>query len=56
LEGLDVRTNDTAEDKIKEECCPGKPFIVYRTEVGEALAERMGINRWLIEIIDVYIC
>jgi leucyl-tRNA synthetase len=32
LEGIDVKTNDTAEDKIKEECCPGKPFIIYRVE------------------------
>ena len=25
---------DEADDKIKEECCPGKPYIVYLTEVG----------------------
>ncbi len=28
LEGIDVKTNETAEDKVKEECCPGAPFII----------------------------
>lgn len=32
LEGLDIQFSDGADDKIKEECCPDKPFIVYRTE------------------------
>ena len=33
IEGIDIKFSDGAEDKIKEDCCPGKPFIVYRTEV-----------------------
>lgn len=32
LEGVDVLYSVDADDKIKEECCPGAPFIVYRTE------------------------
>ncbi|CAH1778262.1 unnamed protein product [Owenia fusiformis] len=32
LEGLDVKFSIDANDKIKEECCPGKPFIAYRVE------------------------
>jgi len=31
-----VRTTDTADEKVKEECCPGKPFIVYRSEVNNS--------------------
>ena len=28
-----MKYSEEAEDKIKAECCPGKPFIVYRLEV-----------------------
>ncbi|XP_043919958.1 leucine--tRNA ligase, cytoplasmic [Protopterus annectens] len=34
LEQIDVVSASDAADKIKEECCPGKPFIVFRTEPG----------------------
>ena len=27
-----MRYSSEAEDKIREECCPDKPFIVYRNE------------------------
>jgi len=40
LEGIDIKTTDTAEDYILEETCPGKPFVVYRTEVGLALSAK----------------
>jgi hypothetical protein len=33
LEGLEIKDTATADEKTKEECCPGKPFIMYRTEV-----------------------
>ncbi|XP_038055725.1 leucine--tRNA ligase, cytoplasmic-like [Patiria miniata] len=32
LEGLDVKFSSEATDKIQEECCPGKPFSLFRTE------------------------
>jgi leucyl-tRNA synthetase len=32
LEGLDVQYLDKAEERIQEECCPGGPYIVFRTE------------------------
>ncbi|XP_064636547.1 leucine--tRNA ligase, cytoplasmic-like isoform X2 [Lineus longissimus] len=32
LEGLDVKYSDEGTDKIKEECCPGQPFIEFRSE------------------------
>ena len=38
LEGLDVRFSVEAEDKIKEECCPGKPFASFRKEVSILLS------------------
>ncbi|XP_075397882.1 leucine--tRNA ligase, cytoplasmic isoform X2 [Tenrec ecaudatus] len=34
LEHIDVKFASEAEDKIREECCPGKPFNVFRTEPG----------------------
>lgn len=35
LEGLTLKlsSDPSADDKIQEQCCPGKPFIQYRTEV-----------------------
>lgn len=32
LEGLDVKYSVDADDRIREECCPDKPHIVYRNE------------------------
>nr|KAG5701780.1 hypothetical protein BaRGS_000770 [Batillaria attramentaria] len=32
LEGLDVRFSEEADEKVRDDCCPGKPFISYRTE------------------------
>lgn len=32
LEGLDVRYSEQADEKVRDDCCPGKPFITYRTE------------------------
>ncbi|KAK0056665.1 leucine--tRNA ligase cytoplasmic [Biomphalaria pfeifferi] len=32
IEGLNVKPSDGADDKVKEECCPGKPFITFLTE------------------------
>jgi leucyl-tRNA synthetase len=32
LEGIELKTTDTADDYVQEETCPGKPFIVLRTE------------------------
>uniref|UniRef100_A0A8B9ZHL6 Leucine--tRNA ligase, cytoplasmic n=1 Tax=Anas platyrhynchos TaxID=8839 RepID=A0A8B9ZHL6_ANAPL len=34
LDHIEVKFASEAEDKIKEECCPGKPFSVFRTEPG----------------------
>ncbi|XP_030067652.1 leucine--tRNA ligase, cytoplasmic [Microcaecilia unicolor] len=34
LDRIDVKFTTNAEDKIKEECCPGKPFSVFSTEPG----------------------
>lgn len=34
LDGIDIKdASEATVEKIKEECCPGNPFIVYRTEV-----------------------
>ncbi|XP_052794982.1 leucine--tRNA ligase, cytoplasmic-like [Mya arenaria] len=33
LEGVDIRLAEEAkEDKVKEDCCPGKPFIAFTTQ------------------------
>ena len=34
MEGIEVKFSDDAEEKVQQECCPGKPFITFRTEVG----------------------
>uniref|UniRef100_V9KA46 Leucine--tRNA ligase, cytoplasmic n=1 Tax=Callorhinchus milii TaxID=7868 RepID=V9KA46_CALMI len=34
LDGIDVLYASDADDKIRDECCPGKPFCVFRTEPG----------------------
>lgn len=33
LEQIDVLFASEADDKVKEDCCPGKPFSVFRSEV-----------------------
>ena len=33
VEGIDLKYSEDAHERIREECCPGKPFVVYRTEV-----------------------
>lgn len=32
LEGLEIKYTVEADERIKEDCCPGQPFIVYRSE------------------------
>lgn len=33
LEGVEIKFSEQAEnDKVKEDCCPGKPFITFTTE------------------------
>uniref|UniRef100_A0A8C9U5F6 Leucine--tRNA ligase, cytoplasmic n=1 Tax=Scleropages formosus TaxID=113540 RepID=A0A8C9U5F6_SCLFO len=34
LDQMDVVFASEADDKIREDCCPGKPFCVFRTEPG----------------------
>ncbi|XP_036096034.1 leucine--tRNA ligase, cytoplasmic isoform X1 [Molossus molossus] len=34
LEHIEVKFASEAEDKVREECCPGKPLNVFRTEPG----------------------
>ncbi|XP_064205975.1 leucine--tRNA ligase, cytoplasmic [Anguilla rostrata] len=34
LEQIDVAFASEADDKVKEDCCPGKPFSVFRSEPG----------------------
>ncbi|KAM9694288.1 leucine--tRNA ligase, cytoplasmic isoform 1-T1 [Trichechus inunguis] len=34
LEHMEVKFASEAEDKVKEDCCPGKPLNVFRTEPG----------------------
>ncbi|XP_041049891.1 leucine--tRNA ligase, cytoplasmic isoform X1 [Carcharodon carcharias] len=37
LDHIDVLFATEAEDKIREECCPGKPFCAFRTEPSVSL-------------------
>ncbi|XP_046369849.2 leucine--tRNA ligase, cytoplasmic-like [Haliotis rufescens] len=32
LERIDIRFSEDANEKVQQDCCPGKPFITYRTE------------------------
>lgn len=34
LEHIEVKFASEAEDKVREDCCPGKPLTVFRTEPG----------------------
>lgn len=37
LEGLEIQYTDTAPEKIREDCCPGQPFITFRSEPSVAI-------------------
>lgn len=37
LEHIEVKFASEAEDKVREECCPGKPLNVFRTEPGVSI-------------------
>lgn len=37
LEGIDIKYSDEADDKVKEDCCPGKPFTTFREEPSVAI-------------------
>ena len=38
---MNVRYSDEAEgEKVKEDCCPGKPFVTFRTEVNMNFSNR----------------
>ncbi|KAI1903034.1 hypothetical protein AGOR_G00023010 [Albula goreensis] len=38
LDQIDVMFASEADDKIKEDCCPGKPFSIFRSEPGVAVS------------------
>lgn len=38
LEHIEVKFASEAEDKVREECCPGKPLNVFRTEPGVSVS------------------
>ncbi|KAF7206202.1 leucyl-tRNA synthetase [Nothobranchius furzeri] len=38
LEQIDVLFASEADDKVKEDCCPGKPFSVFRSEPGVSVS------------------
>ncbi|KAM4875852.1 leucine--tRNA ligase, cytoplasmic [Thomomys bottae] len=38
LEHIEVKFASEAEDKIREDCCPGKPLNVFRTEPGVSIS------------------
>jgi len=38
LEHIEVKFASEAEDKVREDCCPGKPLNVFRTEPGVAVS------------------
>uniref|UniRef100_A0ABI7Y6B3 leucine--tRNA ligase n=1 Tax=Felis catus TaxID=9685 RepID=A0ABI7Y6B3_FELCA len=38
LEHIEVKFASEAEDKIREDCCPGKPLNVFRTEPGVSVS------------------
>uniref|UniRef100_A0A3Q2T4A5 Leucine--tRNA ligase, cytoplasmic n=1 Tax=Fundulus heteroclitus TaxID=8078 RepID=A0A3Q2T4A5_FUNHE len=38
LEQIDVLFASEADDKVKEDCCPGKPFSVFRSEPGVSMS------------------
>ncbi|XP_062940711.1 leucine--tRNA ligase, cytoplasmic [Cynocephalus volans] len=38
LENIEVKFASEAEDKVREDCCPGKPLNVFRTEPGVSVS------------------
>ncbi|XP_029030590.1 leucine--tRNA ligase, cytoplasmic-like [Betta splendens] len=38
LEQIDILFASEADDKVKEDCCPGKPFCVFRSEPGVSVS------------------
>ncbi|XP_004686902.1 PREDICTED: leucine--tRNA ligase, cytoplasmic [Condylura cristata] len=38
LEHIEVKFASEADDKVKEDCCPGKPLNVFRTEPGVSVS------------------
>ncbi|KAK1788006.1 hypothetical protein P4O66_016482, partial [Electrophorus voltai] len=38
LDQIDVLFTSEADDKVKEDCCPGKPFSVFRSEPGVSVS------------------
>nr|XP_004611285.1 unnamed protein product [Sorex araneus] len=38
LEHIEVKFASEAEDKVREDCCPGKPLHVFRTEPGVSVS------------------
>ncbi|XP_041358320.1 leucine--tRNA ligase, cytoplasmic-like [Gigantopelta aegis] len=38
MEGIDVKFSDNADEKVQQDCCPGKPFITFRTEPSVAVS------------------
>uniref|UniRef100_A0A8C5YG21 leucine--tRNA ligase n=1 Tax=Microcebus murinus TaxID=30608 RepID=A0A8C5YG21_MICMU len=38
LEHIEVKFASEAEDKVREDCCPGKPLNVFRTEPGASVS------------------
>uniref|UniRef100_A0AAX7SFZ4 Leucine--tRNA ligase, cytoplasmic n=1 Tax=Astatotilapia calliptera TaxID=8154 RepID=A0AAX7SFZ4_ASTCA len=38
LEQIDILFASEADDKVKEDCCPGKPFSVFRSEPGVSVS------------------
>lgn len=45
LEHIEVKFASEAEDKVREECCPGKPLNIFRTEVsGRSHTESLSLR------------
>ena len=40
MEGIKVMSSDNADDKVKEDCCPGQPFITFMNEVSISLQNK----------------
>lgn len=38
LDQVDIRFASEGDDKVKEDCCPGKPFSVFRSEPGVSVS------------------
>ncbi|KAG2456152.1 SYLC protein, partial [Polypterus senegalus] len=55
LEKIDVIFASEADDKIKEECCPGKPFCVFKSEpsIPVCLVNPQPANGHFSTVIDI---